>query len=644
MAVEPPAGAAAVGIGAYSDDVGSRSGSFAQFEGEAETKNATALAAALNRGPDEPPRPVAVIEEFQETADAVTGRIEKAESLLEAAAHGQLLEPGDLTGEIDSLLDLFGRLDRAGRFEEELRLMRSLNGLLALGLRWLDLIRALRSLLESAEAAGHTAGQAFAHHELGTLYLCAGRPAQASEHLREAARLQERIGDLGVHCATRHNLDSAYRDLALKAASAIRGPRRLQRLAVLAGAIAIAAASGAGIALAVHDGHQSTPSSPQSAQDQSITVTQPAPAAAPYGSQFAVAATGGGSGKPIVYSSSGVCRNSGTTFTVTKASGTCTVRYHQAGNGSYKPAQQVTETVTATKADQSISVTAPAPGVAVFNSKFTVAARDAGSGKPIVYSSGGACTNRGVTFTVTSGSGTCTVRYAQSGNGKYKAAPAVTEEVSAAKADQSIRVTTPAPAVAVLNSQFRVVATGGSSGEPIVYSSSGACTRSGATFTMNSADGTCKIEYAQAGNGNYKPASALTENVNAEAAFGGFQSPTPGTGLPNKAGSTITVRFTLTDVSGTPLEATAAASLATAANVKVTLSGPGLDATQPPSATCDWLSKGPFFQCLLATPSGLTRRTDYSLTALQNVGGVFVAAPPYTNAAAVVNPEPISFK
>jgi tetratricopeptide (TPR) repeat protein len=642
VSVEPPTRAASVRIGAYSDDVGSRSGSFVQFEDETEEKNARALASALDEDPDGRPKPVAAIEDFQETADAVTGRIEKAESLLRAAEQGQLLNLSNVTGEIDSLLNLFGRLDRADRFEEQLRLMRSLNGLLALALRWLDLIRSLRALLRSAESAEHMAGQAFAHHELGTLHLCAGRPEQAKKHLQRAARLQERTGDLSVHCSTRHNLDSAYRDLALRSGSGIQPPKRLHRLGVLAGAIAIAAASGAGIALAVHDGHQTTPPA-GGAQDQSITVTKRAPPTAEYGSQFAVRATGGASGEPIVYSSSGVCTNNGTAVTVTEASGTCKVIYEQAGNGNYRAAPQVTETVTAAKADQSISVTAPAPSVAVFRSAFTVAATDAGSGKPIVYSSSGACTNSSAKFTMTNGSGICTVIFAQAGGGNYKAAPQVTETVTAAKADQSISVTTPAPHVAVFGSTFRVAATDGGSGKTIVYSSSDACTNSSAEFTMNSASGTCKVKYTLAGDSNYKAAPAVTETVNAEAGFGGFQPPTaPKTVLPNKAGSIITVRFTLTDASGTPLGASVASSLAAA--VRVTFSGPGLNTTQPPSAPCGWLSKGPFFQCLITTPSGLTSRSPYSLTALQNVGGIFVAAPPYTNAGAYVNPETIFFK
>jgi chitodextrinase len=284
MAAERSAEPASIQIGAYSLACGSGSGSFAQYAVDREQTNADALEDALkavpeNRQGEEEPdhrlKAVAAIEEFQETADEVTGKIEQADRLLQAASSGRLLDLSNVTGEVDSLLDLFARLDRAGRFEEELRLMRSLNGLLALTLRWLDLIRSLRALLGSADAAGHVAGKAFAHHELGSLYLCAGHPERAIEHLQEAAQLQARGGiPIGGRCATRHNLDSAHRDLASEAASGIQPPRRLQRLLVLAGAIAVAAGGGAGIALAVHDGHghQSTVPPPPPTPSHTVLV------------------------------------------------------------------------------------------------------------------------------------------------------------------------------------------------------------------------------------------------------------------------------------------------------------------------------------------------------------------------------------
>ena len=255
---------AEVRIGTYLLDVGGRSGSFAQFQAEEEGENAHELAAALDEEPQGPPAVVAAVEDFQESADAVTGRIEQADKLVRAAAGGQLLDMGNVSGEVDSLLDLFARLDSEGRFEEQLKLMRSLNGLLALSRRWLDLIRSLLALLRSAKAAGHAAGQAFAHHELGSLNLCAGRPKAAAKHLGEALRLESAIGDLAGRCATRHNLDSAHRDLALRSGPRLRRPRRIQRLVVLAGALAIAGGSGAGIALAFHggDGHQGSTTAP----------------------------------------------------------------------------------------------------------------------------------------------------------------------------------------------------------------------------------------------------------------------------------------------------------------------------------------------------------------------------------------------
>jgi chitodextrinase len=258
---ESPSAAASVRIGAYRLEVSGGAGSFAQFDGDEEDENARELAAALDE-PERPPAAVAAIEEFEETADEVTGRIEKADEYLRSAAAGELLDLHNLTGEIDSLLDLCARLDKQGRFDEELKLMRSLNGLLALCLRWWDLIRSLRALLRSATDARHAPAQAFAHHELGSLHLCAGQPAEAAQHLGEALRLEDVMGDLAGRCATRHNLDSSRRDLAMRSGGGVPAPKRIQRLVIFAGALAIAGGSGAGIALAIHgsggDEHSTT--------------------------------------------------------------------------------------------------------------------------------------------------------------------------------------------------------------------------------------------------------------------------------------------------------------------------------------------------------------------------------------------------
>ena len=75
----------------------------------------------------------------------------------------------------------------------------------------------------------------------------------------------------------------------------------------------------------------------------------------------------------------------------------------------------------------------------VFNASFTVAA-SASSGLAVSYSAAGVCSNVGATFTMTSGTGTCTVHYNQAGNDDYNAAPEKTQDVTTEKADQTIAI------------------------------------------------------------------------------------------------------------------------------------------------------------------------------------------------------------
>ena len=133
--------------------------------------------------------------------------------------------------------------------------------------------------------------------------------------------------------------------------------------------------------------------------------------------------------------------------------------------------------MTAQKATQAINVTTHAPATAVFNTSFSVAATGGGSGNAVTFSSSGACSNTGASFTMTSGTGTCSVKYDQAGDANYSAAPQVTESVTAQKADQTINVTTHAPANAAYNSSFAVAAN--APGGAVSFSSSGSCTNTG---------------------------------------------------------------------------------------------------------------------------------------------------------------------
>jgi hypothetical protein len=249
-------------------------------------------------------------------------------------------------------------------------------------------------------------------------------------------------------------------------------------------------------------------------QAQSITITLHAPATAVFGGGFSVAATGGGSGNPVTFTSGGACSNTGATFTMTSGSGTCTVKYDQAGDANYADAPELTETVTAQKADQTITVTTHAPASAVFNTGFSVAATAPGGA--VSFTGAGVCSNSGADFTMTSGTGTCTAKYDQAGNANYNPAPQVVETTNAQKADQTISVTTHAPGSAAYNSSFSVAAN--APGGSVSFSSSGVCSNTGSSFTMTSASGTCSVEYDQAGNANYNAAPQVTETVNATKA------------------------------------------------------------------------------------------------------------------------------
>jgi predicted Zn-dependent protease with MMP-like domain len=170
---------------------------------------------------------------------------------------------------------------------------------------------------------------------------------------------------------------------------------------------------------------------------QTITFTTNPPASAAYKSSFTVAATGGASGNPVTFTGSGVCSITGTTpgtatYTMNSTTGTCSVIANQAGNSTYAAAAQVTKSVAATPIPQTITFTANPPASAAYKTTFTVAATGGASGNAVTFTSSGACTNSGATYTMTSGTGTCSVIANQAGNSNYAAATPVTKTVTAA--------------------------------------------------------------------------------------------------------------------------------------------------------------------------------------------------------------------
>ena len=169
----------------------------------------------------------------------------------------------------------------------------------------------------------------------------------------------------------------------------------------------------------------------------------------------------------------------------------------------------------ALNATQTITVTTAAPATAVYNTSFAVAAT-ASSGLPVTITTSGVCTGTGsngsATITMTSGTGDCTVHYNQAGNGSYNPAPEMTNATAAAKATQTISVTTEAPTTAVYDTTFPVAATA-DSGLLVAITTTQVCSGTGsgsATITMTSGTGSCVVHYNQTGDTNYEAAPEVT--------------------------------------------------------------------------------------------------------------------------------------
>jgi hypothetical protein len=117
-------------------------------------------------------------------------------------------------------------------------------------------------------------------------------------------------------------------------------------------------------------------------------------------------------------------------YTNNTNAGTATASASYTGDANHSGSSD-SKNFTINKANQTITVTTHAPASAIYNTTFSVAATGGASGNAVTFSSAGACSNVGATFTMTSGTGTCTVKYDQVGNSNYNAAPQVTETTSA---------------------------------------------------------------------------------------------------------------------------------------------------------------------------------------------------------------------
>jgi trimeric autotransporter adhesin len=113
--------------------------------------------------------------------------------------------------------------------------------------------------------------------------------------------------------------------------------------------------------------------------------------------------------------------------------------------------------------------------------------------------------------------GSCVIDANQAGNATYAAAPQVQRTVAVSKIAQSISFS--APASGKVKGSGKLSATGGGSGNPVVFSSGATkvCKVSGSTVTYLAA-GSCVIDANQAGNATYAAAPQVQRTVKVESA------------------------------------------------------------------------------------------------------------------------------
>jgi hypothetical protein len=233
-ASRPPAGR--VRVGRYILELGGPAGTAIRDAGGADGDNVRPLKRALKKDKADAPKPgdqalaEAATDLIEKASDATT-KAERAVTLFNEVATGRL-DPKALSDEIGALVELLHRLDREKRWSEALRLARALSGLLALLMRWVELVRSLQIAVRAARELGdfHTAG--WAVHELGTLHLGAENPSGAERRLGDARKIRQWLGDGEGLAVTEQNLQAMCRLMRhlLRERRLVQRDTRLQRL------------------------------------------------------------------------------------------------------------------------------------------------------------------------------------------------------------------------------------------------------------------------------------------------------------------------------------------------------------------------------------------------------------------------------
>lgn len=228
---------------------------------------------------------------------------------------------------------------------------------------------------------------------------------------------------------------------------------------------------------------------------------------------FSVSATTP-STSPVIFTSTtpAVCSVASGIVTMVKV-GSCIVAANAAADVNYLTASQITQAIIINKGTQTITFGAnPGPrdfGTGAFNVSATTT-----STSPVTFTSTtpAVCSVSGKAVTILS-AGSCTVAANAAADANYLIAAQATQTIVINQAPQIIVFNQPAP-VALGVTTFTVTATGGASGNPIVFSSStpSICTATSNGMVTLLAVGACTINADQTGNANYLAAAPVSRS------------------------------------------------------------------------------------------------------------------------------------
>ncbi|MBK8421367.1 choice-of-anchor Q domain-containing protein [Candidatus Villigracilis saccharophilus] len=223
----------------------------------------------------------------------------------------------------------------------------------------------------------------------------------------------------------------------------------------------------------------------------------------------------GGNGTGAVTYSAGTstgCSITGSTLSVTDASGTCNISATRAADNNYNAATSAEVAVTLTTTDQAALTVVATPSTVPYGSTSALSITGGSGTGAVTYSAGTStgCSVTGSTLSVTDASGTCSVSATRAADNNYNAATSAEIAVTLTTTDQAALTVVATPSTVAYGSTSALSITGGNGTGAVTYSAgtSTGCSITGSTLSVTDASGTCNISATRAADNNYNAATS----------------------------------------------------------------------------------------------------------------------------------------